>query len=73
MELAPGEYEKLSDDQLRATVDYFTERLYNVEQSLEGAIAQAALRGISLAEPEPSNVVSLAEYKLRKQLNERQK
>lgn len=58
-----GDYEKLSDQQLRETVDYFTERLYYAERDLDEAIGHAALRGIVPTVPEPSNVISMVDYK----------
>lgn len=62
-------FNKLTDDQLTATVDYFTERLYYAERDLDEAIGHAALRGLVPTVPEPSNVVSMADFRLRKQLN----
>ena len=59
-------FSKLTDQQLIDTVDYFTERLYRAERDLDKAIGQAALRGLVPTTPEPSNVVSLADYRLKK-------
>jgi len=63
-----GDYDKLSDQQLIETVDYFTERLYHAERDLDEAIGHAALRGIVPTVPEPSNVISMVDYKNKKAL-----
>lgn len=61
-------FNKLSDQQLIDTVDFFTERLYHAERDLDEAIGHAALRGILPTVAEPNNVISMVDYKNKKAL-----
>lgn len=63
-----ADFNKLSDQQLIDTVDFFTERLYHAERDLDEAIGHAALRGILPTVAEPCNVISMVDYKNKKAL-----